>query len=216
MGENWFSTGYEKVQEVVELMEEVRNQTYIPLFFIKNDEEARVTFLTDKPVVFYEHFIKGTNRTFTCTQEVDCPLCASGNKASVKGAYLVIDHRHETWEDKKTKETKNRQYAVKLLKLGIRALQILERKNKKKGLLAYDWVITRTGTGNDTQYDFEDEEKISIPIPEADKLPNIVDAIKPKDKKYIMQELAKAGMGSGFNNAPINVGDEDEGVIKFN
>jgi hypothetical protein len=214
--ENWFSEGYEQVQEVAQQIEDRMNQVFIPPFIIKNEDEVRVTFLTDKPITYFEHFVKGVNRSFTCSQTADCPLCAMGNKPSFRGAYLVVDHRVDRWIDSQTKEEKTQQYAVKVAKFGIRALQVLERKNKKKGLMKSDWMVTRTGSGNDTQYDFEDEEKAAIPMPEAEKIPDLREFLKPKDSKYIIQKVAQGGAGRPAGPLQVNSSKDDENeVISF-
>lgn len=212
---SWFSKGYTKVKEVSKRIEEALSQEYIPSFFLKDGEEATVRFLTDEPLTFYEHFVKGINKSFTCPQTPDCPLCAIGNKPSFRGAYLIIDQRSESWEDKQTREQKSRVNTVKALKMGIRALQVLDRKNAKKGLLNHDWVVSRTGQGNNTIYDFEDVQRVAgITLPE--KLPNLEESLKPRDREYLLQQLAQAGKGTPSYQNPIeNLGDEDEGVINF-
>ena len=209
---SWFTQGYHKVREVGKRLDEQLNQVYLPTFFLKEGEDAKILFVTDEPFTFYEHFLKGLKRSFTCSQTRDCPLCGVGNKPSFKGGYLIIDTREEEWTDKESGEKKRRKNTLKVMKHGIRALQVLDRKNQKKGLLNYAWVVTRTGTGNNTQYDFEDE-----PIPAGVKipteLPNLADVLKPKDREYLIQQLAQIGHGQPIS---VNVGDEDEGVIRFN
>jgi len=209
---SWFTTGYQKVQEVGKAIDERLNQQYLPTLFLKDGEEAPLTFLTTTPFNYYEHFVKGINQSYTCSQSADCPLCAMGNKPSFKGAYIVIDHRVESWNDKSTGEVKSRKDTVKVMKQGIRALQVLDRKNARKGLNGRTWVLTRTGQGNNTQYDFEDIDQ--IPFTKPEKLPDLVEILKPKDRAYVLQKLAEAGRGAPAS--PLNIGgEEDEGVISF-
>lgn len=209
----WFSRGYERVKEVGQQIEEAMSQEYLPTFILRAGEEAQVTFLTDEPLTFYEHFVKGLNRTFTCPGTADCPLCALGNKPSFRGAYLIVDHRLEAWQDKQTGEQRSRQHAVKVMKHGIRALQVLERKALKKGLLNYDWVISRTGEGNQTQYDFENEE-LSVGFPLPEKIPALEEVLKPKSREYLLRQVAQAGMGRPvMSNLAID--DEEKGITLF-
>jgi hypothetical protein len=136
-----------------------------------------------------------------------------GNKASFKGAYLVIDHREQNWVDKKTGEPKHSKDTVKIMKHGIRALQVLDRKNTKKGLLNFSWTMTRTGSGNDTQYDFEPIEKVPFIMPE--KLPDLREAFKPRDRAYILRVLSQAGLGNPGNAPTTHVApdyDDEAGI----
>lgn len=210
---SWFSKGYERVKEVGQQIEAAMNQEYLPTFFLRAGEEARVTFLTDEPITFYEHFVKGLNRTFTCPGTGDCPLCALGNKPSFRGGYLIVDHRLESWKDKQTGEQRSRQHAVKVMKHGIRALQVLERKATRHGLLNHDWIICRTGEGNQTQYDFENEE-LSKDFPLPEKMPSLEEVLKPKDRDYLLRQIAQAGLGQP-NLTRFDVKDEEEGIIPF-
>lgn len=215
--ENWFGEGFEAVRARAQQIEEARNQVYLPNFFLKDGEEASVTFLTVKPFTFYQHFLKGIDASFTCSQAADCPLCGIGNKPTFQGAYLIIDHRHEEWVDKQSGEKKSRQHTLKIAKYGIRALQVLDRKNQRKGLENFSWNVSRTGSGNDTQYDFEDVDKIAFPMPE--NIPALKDILKPREREYLLQKIASSGAGTPglAKTNPINLGgdDENEGVISF-
>lgn len=214
----WYSEGYDKVKEKAKQLEEATSGEYLPQLMLKDGEEAEVTFLGDKPFTYYEHFLKGINRAFTCSQTSDCPLCAIGNKPQFKGAYHVIDHREEKWQDKKTGENKQRKDTLKVAKFPLRALQGLDRKNAKKGLLNYSWTVSRTGTGNNTTYDFEDGQRVPFTMPE--KVPTLQEVLKPKSREYLLQVLAQAGQGAPTpQQQPIgnahDDSDEDEGIVKF-
>lgn len=209
----WFDEGYDKVQEEAKRVEEAMNREWVPSFWLRDGDEARVTFLTDEPVTFYEHWEPTLEGTFTCTQDDDCPLCQAGNKPSFRGAYLVVDHRKDEWEDDKG-ETQTAQYQVKIMKHGVRALQVLQKKHERKGLKKHDWLITRTGTGSSTQYDFESYPRDeSIPLPDPDNIPDIREVVKPLPRQTILQKLRSAGKGT--TGKQYNVEDEDEGVVDF-
>jgi len=209
---DWLTEGYEKVRQRGKQLEDQMNRAYLPTFRLAENEEANIRFITDTPVTFYEHYIPGLKRTFTCPQTQDCPLCGTGNKPSFRGAYLVIDTRHEEWEDQETGEKKSRVNTLKVMKHGIKALQVLDRKHQKKGLKQFDWNISRTGTGTTTTYDFEAIDKIEG-IPEPEEIPALRDILAPREREFIIQQLAK--IGHGTPGTPIDVGEEDEGVVNF-
>lgn len=210
----WFSEGYQEVEKEAARIKEVMDREWLPTFFLSDGEEAKVTFITVEPVNFYEHFETTLKRSFTCSQDNSCPLCQMGNNPSYRGAYLVIDHRQDEWEDKETGETKKAQYQLKIMKHGVRALQVVMKKHERKGLKKHDWLITRTGTGASSQYDFESCEKESgTPLPKPEDIPEIAEVIKPLPRRTIMDRLRKAGKGVSTGNKEVR--DEDDGVIKF-
>lgn len=209
---SWLAEGYEGVRKRGKQLEEQMNRSFLPTFMLREGEEADIRFITDVPITFYEHFVPGLKRSFTCSQTADCPLCGSGNKPSFRGAYLVIDTRNEEWEDKETGEKKSRKNTLKVMKHGIKALQVLDRKHQKKGLKNFDWNVSRTGSGTTTTYDFEAIDKIEG-IPEPEELPSLKEVLAPREREHIIQQLAK--IGHGTPGSPITVQDEDEGVVKF-
>jgi len=208
---SWLAEGYERVRERSKQLEDQMNKSFVPTFILREGEEADIRFLTEEPITFYEHFVPGLKRSFTCSGSADCPLCGSGNKPSFRGAYLIIDTRTDEWEDKETGEKKTRKDSVKVMKHGIKALQVLDRKNQKKGLKKFDWNVSRTGSGTTTAYDFEAIDPLTIEEPE--ELPDLKEVLAPQDRQYIIQQLAKIGHGVPGN--PVNVGDENEGVVSF-
>lgn len=213
MSGNWYDQGFQKVKEVGKRLEELQNRVYLPVFTLSPGEEATVSFITDEPFTFYEHFVKSLKQSFTCSQALDCPICCLGHKPTFRGAFLIIDHRLEMWKDKQTGEEKSRQNTLKILKFGIRALQVLERKNERKGLKNYSWIITRTGAGNDTQYDFEDIQKVEFVMPQ--ELPDLREILAPKDSAYIRSQLALAGAGIPQQPIVLDKDEDTRGVIDF-
>ena len=213
---SWFAEGYNKVDEVAKEIEERRNQVWVPDFYLTDGDEARITFLTETPITYYQHFLGRMQgqKTFTCTQDESCPICAIGNKPSFRGAFLVIDHREDEWKDKQSGETKTAKYQVKLMNHGITALQVIEKKNNRHGLLNHDWVVTRTGTGSNTAYDFERLDDVSKPgdIPFPEELPELKELLKPVPRKSMLRKLAENGYGqvnAGGNPQPNTGGGED-------
>lgn len=207
---SWMSEGYDAVEKRSKELEEQQNSNYIPPFILKEDEDAKILFLTDKPVNFYEHYVKSLNRYFTCSQD-NCPLCDTGNKPSYRGAYLVLDTRYEEWVDKENKK-QSRQNTVKVMKQGIKALKVIKKHEEKRGLKKYAWEIERTGSGTDTTYtllpeSYEDiAEGIKIPTDEeiAELKKTMIEGIAPKDRNTILDTMAGRApqQNNGGNSNP--------------
>lgn len=235
---SWFSEGYDVVEKESQRIEEAMNKNFVPNFILKEDEEAKIIFLTTEPVNFYEHYLKAQNRYFTCSQN-DCPLCEMGNKASYRGAYLVLDTRYEEWVDKKTNEKKSRQNTIKVMKHGVKALKQIKKQHAKRGLDKFAWEIARTGSGTDTSYGFipEDLDEVmdGVKMPTADEIAEakkaMLENLAPKDRQFILDVLAgrtpsnnggQATPPQQTNTTPqggfsSDVGDDDSdgGVLRF-
>jgi hypothetical protein len=194
---SWFSQGYEKVNERAQQIEEQMNRTFLPSLIIKDtDDDVYLSFLSSEPITYYEHFLPAKKRSYTCPNNGDaskpgCPFCASGNKATFRGAYLVVDHRDEKWKDKDGNE-KRQQHTPKIAKFGIRVLKTLKKMDDKMkkgsavqppipgGILDTPFSVMRSGSGTDTQYTFNPVN----PNPEYFKKPD-----KPIDEKKTNHEV---------------------------
>lgn len=167
---NLFKRGYEASRAEKQRQDEARENAGKRLwkFFLTDDgDEADLRFLTEEPVNFYEHNIKSTRngkdsyQQYTCTGE-NCPYCADGDRATFKGAYLVVDHREFEYKDEKGKKKKGRDQ-VRLFIQGMKVVSQLDRISNKYGLSNRDVTVIRLGTGTQTNYTVEkgDEEKLS-------------------------------------------------------
>jgi hypothetical protein len=108
MGITWAKTGasasqalekYEKEQAI-----QAEQNRKMWRFWVKEGEEARITFLdgdlnSDGALNFFgylEHnlLINGSwGNTYVCTRESEpCPICAAGDKPSFVGVFSIIDH----------------------------------------------------------------------------------------------------------------------------
>lgn len=199
---SWFTKGNDAVDERAKELDEQQNRTYLPDFFMPADGEAMITFVTPEPFTFYQHYHQGSKRYFTCSRE-GCALCDSGNKASFSAAYLVIDHRYETWADKKTGEKKERQHTLKVAKFGITTAKAIAALHKKRGLPNFVWEVTKSGSGTKTAYTFlpnSDYPPMS-PDPQAmqNKAPDelLMEALAPKDRQYLLKIISGVGQGGG-------------------
>ena len=167
-----FKKGYTAVREEKQRQDENREKAGKNLwrFFLTQDgDEADVRFLTEEPVTFYEHTIKGmkggkeTYDTVICSGD-SCPLCANGDKPTFKGAFLIFDKRPVEFTDKDGKKKKS-EGQLRLYVQGARVLSQLDRISSKYGLTNRTITIVRLGKGTSTTYTIEkgDEEgKLSV------------------------------------------------------
>lgn len=234
---SWFSEGYDVVEQESKRIDEAMNKSFVPNFILKEDEEAKVVFLTTEPVNFYEHYLKAQNKYFTCSQD-GCPLCEMGNKASYRGAYLVLDLRYEEWVDKQGKK-QSRQNTIKVMKHGVKALKQIKKQHAKRGLDKFAWEIARTGSGTDTSYGFIpedlDEAIDGVKMPTAEEIAEakktMLENLAPKDRQFILDVLAgRTPSNNNTQSAPPQLNteqtntqpdfssdadDDSDGVLRF-
>ena len=163
-----FKKGYTAVREEKQRQDENREKAGKNLwrFFLSNDgDEADVRFLTEEPVTFYEHTVKGMRNgkevydTIVCSGDSNCSLCVSGDKPTFKGAFLIWDMRPYEYTDKDGKKQKGKGQ-LRLYVQGARVLSQLDRISSKYGLTNRTITIVRLGKGTSTTYTIEkgDEE----------------------------------------------------------
>lgn len=162
-----FKKGYSAVREEKQRQDENREKAGKNLwrFFLTGDgDEADVRFLTEEPVTFQEHTVKGMRGgkevydTHVCVGD-GCSLCASGDKPTFKGAYLIWDMRPYEYTDKdgKKKEGKGQ---LRLYVQGARVLSQLDRLSSRYGLTDRVITIVRLGKGTSTTYTIEKGDKV--------------------------------------------------------
>lgn len=146
----------EQAAQDAELQKEAQGKLW--RFFIKEGEEARITFvdgeLSDEgfllPPRFFEHMVKHNGKwtNFVCPEKTNphsgqhCPLCETGDKPSLVAAFTIIDHRIVSSKDgTKTYKDRKRLYVVKQ--------QTFEMLNKlavkRDGLVGTTWDVSRVG-----------------------------------------------------------------------
>ena len=137
-------------------------------FFLSGDgDEADLIFLTEEPVNFHEHTLKGSRNgkdsydNYTCTQDDDCELCNDGDRAQFKGAFLVWDSRPFEYKDKNGKKQKA-EGSLKLFVYGTKVISQLDRISSKYGLAGREITMVRLGSGTATNYTFERGDKVSL------------------------------------------------------
>lgn len=162
--------GFSAYREEAARREKIRESKMGKLFrfFIgdKDEEDIEIRFLTDEPILFYEHSVQDGGRwvNVLCTGDSKCPYCDDGNRPQYKGAFLIVDTREfETDErDKNGEKTGNKvtvKDRVKLLVRGTKDIAKLDRLNNKYGLLDVPYYVTKVGSGNQTSYEFDHGSK---------------------------------------------------------
>jgi hypothetical protein len=145
-------------------------------YFLKDGEEdVPIRFLTEEPILFYEHNIKtpdGKFSTVTCGGD-DCELCAT-SKPSYKGAWLVVDGRSVTIDEKKdgkpTGKKKEITDQVRLYVRGSTDIAKLDRLSRKFGLTSRPWFATKTGSGTSTSYELDRGEPSELTAKQIENL----------------------------------------------
>ena len=214
-----FKKGYTAVREEKQRQDENREKAGKNLwrFFLSNDgDEADVRFLTEEPVTFYEHTVKGMRNgkevydNVVCSGDSNCSLCASGDKPTFKGAFLIWDMRPVEYTDKDGKKQKGKGQ-LRLYVQGARVLSQLDRISSKYGLTNRTITIVRLGKGTSTTYTIEkgDEEgklsqaEIKNMLPE--KLREMYNGTADSLYSIIEQCLSNSISGSANNDE-----DDDE------
>lgn len=165
-----FKKGYEANREEKkrqDKMAENRGKRLFRFFLSGDGDEADLIFLTEEPVNFHEHTLKGSRNgkdsydNYTCTQDDDCELCNDGDRAQFKGAFLVWDSRPFEYKDKNGKKQKA-EGSLKLFVYGTKVISQLDRISSKYGLAGREITMVRLGSGTATNYTFERGDKVSL------------------------------------------------------
>lgn len=151
-------------------------------FFLKDGEEdVPVRFLTEEPILFYEHSIKTPDGKFdnaTCTGE-ECVHCAGGSRPSYKGAWLIVDGREYTY--KKDGKDMTGKDQLRLYVRGSTDVGKLDRLSRKFGLTTRPYFATKTGSGTSTSYELDRGEEDELTSKE---LANLLAKLPEKYKKH--------------------------------
>lgn len=151
-------------------------------FFLKDGEEdIPVRFLTEEPILFYEHSIKSPDGKYnneTCTGD-DCVLCAGGNRASYKGAWLIVDGREYTY--KKDGKDVTGKDQLRIYSRGATDIAKLDRLSTKYGLTNRPYFVTKTGSGTSTSYELDRGEESELTPKE---LANLLAKLPEKYKNH--------------------------------
>lgn len=142
-------------------------------FFLKDKEEdVPVRFLTEEPILFYEHSIQNNGKwdNVTCIgADEGCPHCASGSKPSYKGAWLIVDGREFEYTDKNGKKQTGSDQ-LRLYVRGSTDIGKLDRLSRKWGLTTRPYFANKTGSGTSTSYELDRGEESELSSKELENL----------------------------------------------
>ena len=163
-------------------------------FWLKPDESATIQFLQDEPYCFDAHQVKDRKGNWTlvpCQLNTGkhCVLCSEGIKQTWRAAFKVLDYRG-SW-DKDKKKFRYDAPVEKIWKVGATVAQQLKQIVDKKGkdLTEMVFEVTRSGSGKDSSYNFEqafdeDDRKLK-PIEWEEKAPSAEELCQPPTEDEI-------------------------------
>lgn len=163
-------------------------------FWLKTDESAIIQFLQDEPYCFDAHQVKDKNGKWTivpCQLNTGrhCVLCSNGVKQTWRAAFKILDYRGN-W-DKDKKKFKNDKPIEKIWKVGSVIAQQLKQIVDKKGkdLTEMVFEVTRSGSGKDSSYNFEqafdERDRRMKPIEWEEQTPSAEELCQPPTEDEI-------------------------------
>lgn len=191
-------------------------------FWMNQGEERKITFLDGElddngllDILSYkEHGLKVNGRftQFVCLEDITgvCPICESGDRASLVGVFTVIDHTpYQIQKGEKAGQVVKDQRKLFVAKRG--TLKILQKTAQKRdGLAGCTFDVNRTGDKSPQVGDmFEFIEKRSLP----ELVKAYGEAAQPADYQkevpyHPAEELIKLGIGTKphmiGNEAPVD------------
>ena len=163
-------------------------------FWLKPDETATIQFLQDEPYCFDAHQVKDNKGNWVlvpCQLNTSrhCVLCSDGVKQTWRAAFKILDYRG-SW-DKDKKKFKYDKPVEKLWKVGSTIAQQLKQIVDKKGkdLTEMVFEVTRSGSGKDSSYNFEqafdDDDRKMKPIDWDEATPSAEELCQPPTEDEI-------------------------------
>ena len=163
-------------------------------FWLKSEETAIIQFLQDEPYCYDAHQVKdkrGNWSVVPCQLNTGrhCVLCSEGVKQTWRAAFKIIDYRG-SWDSEK-KRFKNDKPIEKIWKVGATIAQQLKHIVDKKGKSLTEMVfeVTRSGSGKDSSYNFEqafdDDDRKMKPIDWEEVAPSAETLCQPPTEDEI-------------------------------
>lgn len=197
------SRGYDafkhKEIEVERKQKEREDKVWVNRFWLRPEQETRIIFLDDDPIVLEEHQMKlnGDWRNwFTCLKMLNqhCVLCDEiKDTPSTVGFYTILDLTEYT--NKKGEKVKS---SVKLFTPKFKALQLIKRQSQKRGgleLCMFDVYRSSADAFNvGDSFEYIDEEitweDVKALNPDA-KVFDYAEILAPKTNEEIRKILNK-------------------------
>lgn len=178
--------------EVAEKKEALENA--VRDFWLKPDETATIQFLQDEPYCYDAHQVKdkrGNWQTVPCQLNTGrhCVLCSDGVKQTWRAAFKILDYRG-SW-DKDKKAFRYDKPVEKIWKVGSVIAQQLKQIVDKKGkdLTEMVFEVTRSGSGKDSSYNFEqafdDDDRKMKPMDWEEQTPSAEELCQPPTEDEI-------------------------------
>lgn len=187
---------------VEDAIRDSQGYTKIPYLVIPDKKSVTGVFLDTSPLTFYQHQLfdpnlkngQGGTRNLTCPRK-NCPACQAGSKPTFKGAYrfVQVDYVDDNGDIVPTE---------RLFLKGVKTVEQLEHKNRKRALDSALTEIERRGSGFDTTYYVEfvdgDMPEGYDPAPYAD-LDELKALLAPDMKKLaeLSQYISASKQGAG-------------------
>jgi hypothetical protein len=206
-----------------EAKKQEENNNGIFRFWIPDETDTAITFLDgeldDDGVldngVYYEHQLQMNGHWknwFVCIEdEAPCPICATGDQATLVAPFLIVDHSE--WEDSKGVKHKNE---LKLFIAKAQTMKTLQKlATKRGGLAGCKFDVSRSGdkaanVGNIFDFEHKHSVKACMKKYKIKALPKYEDIIIYRDAA----ELATLGFGdagAGAGSQEDVPWEEDEG-----
>lgn len=187
-------------------------------YFLNDEEEedAPLRFLTEEPILFYEHTAKigGKWTNITCDGE-DCETCADGGKSTYRGAWLVVDGREVEIDDKDSngKKTGKKKIITDQVRLYVRGstdIAKLDRLSRKFGLTSRPWFANKTGKDTSTSYELDRGEPDELSVKQ---ITNLLAKIPEEMRNHYTgdeEELYDIVNANLFEDASLGEEEEEE------
>lgn len=178
--------------DIAEKREAVENA--VRDFWLKSDETATIQFLQDEPYCYDAHQVKDKRGNWTivpCQLNTGrhCVLCSEGVKQTWRAAFKILDYRG-SWDSEK-KRFKYDTPVEKIWKVGSTIAQQLKQivDKKSKELTEMVFEVTRSGSGKDSSYNFEqafdDDDRKMKPMDWDEQTPSAEELCQPPTEDEI-------------------------------
>lgn len=206
---SWLRTGYDAVKDHIDNVERGR----VKNIWMKEGETRILRFIENMPKTAYRHTLKVGKywKNYTCLKELgqECPLCDAGLKRGFRGGYTVIDRTPD-------KDGRLPKPEACVFDIPTNSLKLFERCNNKYGLLGRDIEVTRIGSGAQTIYTPQPEDKRALTEEESKLEPIDFSKIwKPLTKRELLSIIAHGEDDDENDGSDDEKGSQRETKVRF-